>query len=135
MDVAETERLQQEVVDGPRHSRRYRHHEDHRAGHSDCGLGLLRDAQEGAAPKKAVQDEVVHENRADNYDEVSHGNYYSISWPECLVQSAEWGEREFLSASENRALCCLRSVVKNEIMTMSLTCPAVEYRPHADVET
>ena len=36
-------------------------------GHSKRRLGLLRDAQERTASEKAVENEVVHQHRADDY--------------------------------------------------------------------
>ena len=62
--VPEAVGLQKPVVYAPRHRRRHRHHEDDRAGHPKRRLELLRDAKERTTPKKAAENEVVHQDRA-----------------------------------------------------------------------
>jgi hypothetical protein len=65
VDVAETVRREKPVVDTPRNGRSDRHHENDRARHAEGGIHLLGDAKERTAPEKAVQNEIVHKNRAD----------------------------------------------------------------------
>ena len=72
VDVAEAERDEEPVVEAPRDGRGDRHDEDDGAGHAEGRLRLLRHAQERTTSKKAVQNEVVHENRADDDDKISH---------------------------------------------------------------
>ena len=79
VDVAEAERVEQPVVETPCDGRGDRHDEHDRPRHAEGRLRLLRHAQERATSQKAVEDEVVHQNRADDDDKVSHdAAHYTI---------------------------------------------------------
>ena len=70
MDVAETVRREEPVVEAPRHRRGDGHHEDDGTRHADGRVELLRHAEERTATEKAAENEVVHQHRADEYHQV-----------------------------------------------------------------
>ena len=78
VDVAEAVWLEEELVQTPGHGGGDRHHENDRAGPAEGRLRLFRHAQKRATTQKAVQDEIVHQNRTYDYDKVAHGKDYTI---------------------------------------------------------
>ena len=68
MYVSEPERLKQKAIQQPCHGGGNRHDEHDRAGHAERSLRLLGNAKERATAQKAAQNEVVHEDRTDDYD-------------------------------------------------------------------
>jgi hypothetical protein len=76
LQIAQAQRLEYGVLDGPGGQSRDRAHENHREAHARGGFGALRHADERAQAEQLDQNEIVDEGVGDDYGNVRHAASY-----------------------------------------------------------
>jgi hypothetical protein len=107
LQVFDTERNQDKILDKPGHNRSYGHNESNRHPHPEGSLHLLGDPEERTDTKETRQHEVVDENGTDENDKkFSHTYTYpkigqTSGYKSTVYRKSNLKKLEFFSLHQN----------------------------------